>query len=178
MEITNPIYSQDFMDKAIGYAIKCHHNTNHTYDGQNYSLHLRMVYTFASKYLYLLPEELRCDVLASTWTHDVIEDCRETYNDVKEVLGKTIAEITYALTNLKGKTRAERASAEYYQGIRETPGAAFVKICDRLANATYSKRSRSSMFQKYKDEQPKFEKELFNPTYKKMFDELNTILEL
>ena len=48
------------------------------------------------------------------------------------------AEIVYALTNDKGRTRAERAGEKYFQGIRSTPYAPFVKLCDRLANVTYS----------------------------------------
>jgi hypothetical protein len=47
-------------------------------------------------------------------------------------------EIVYALTNDKGRTRAERAGEKYYKGIRETPYAPFVKLCDRLANVSYS----------------------------------------
>jgi hypothetical protein len=42
------------------------------------------------------------------------------------------------LTNDKGRTRQERAGEHYYQGIRETPYAPFVKLCDRTANMTYS----------------------------------------
>ena len=47
-------------------------------------------------------------------------------------------EIVYALTNDKGRTRAERAGEHYYKGIRETPYAPFVKLCDRLANMSHS----------------------------------------
>ena len=69
-----------------------------------------------------------------------------TYNDVKKVAGSMLTEeqalmateIVYALTNDKGRSRAERAGEKYYQGIRETPYAPFVKLCDRLANITYS----------------------------------------
>ena len=50
----------------------------------------------------------------------------------------TAAEVVYALTNDKGRTRNERAGEHYYAGIRETPYAPFVKLCDRLANMTYS----------------------------------------
>ena len=53
-------------------------------------------------------------------------------------LALTAAEIVYALTNDKGRTRAERAGERYYQGIRETPYAPFVKLADRYANITYS----------------------------------------
>ena len=48
------------------------------------------------------------------------------------------AEIVYALTNDKGRTRAERAGERYYQGIRQTPYAPLVKLADRVANMTYS----------------------------------------
>ena len=69
-------------------------------------------------------------------------------------------EITYALTNDKGRTRAERAGEKYYQGIRETPYAPFVKLCDRLANITYScagtNRDNLRMKEVYKSEVPHF----------------------
>ena len=48
------------------------------------------------------------------------------------------AEVVYALTNDKGRTRAERAGEHHYAGIRATPYAPFVKLCDRLANMTHS----------------------------------------
>ena len=54
------------------------------------------------------------------------------------------AEIVYALTNEKGRTRAERANERYYEGIRTTPYAPFVKMCDRVANMTYSARKDNS----------------------------------
>ncbi|MBR1412444.1 MAG: hypothetical protein IJ577_04880, partial [Prevotella sp.] len=66
----------------------------------------------------------------------------------------------YALTNEKGRTRAERAGEKYYQGIRETPYAPFVKLCDRLANITYScsgvDGSNLRMKEVYKSEMPHF----------------------
>ena len=69
-------------------------------------------------------------------------------------------EIVYALTNDKGRTRAERAGEKYYQGIRETPYAPFVKLCDRLANITYSCTGEGNkgtrMREVYKGEMPHF----------------------
>jgi hypothetical protein len=70
-------------------------------------------------------------------------------------------EIVYALTNDKGRTRAERAGENYYKGIRETPYAPFVKLCDRLANVTYScsidsGTSGNRMREVYKHEMPHF----------------------
>jgi len=60
------------------------------------------------------------------------------------------------VTNEKGKNRAERANKRYYDGIVETPGATFVKLCDRFANLRYGKMMKSPMFEKYKKEQDHF----------------------
>ena len=78
-------------------------------------------------------------------------------------------EIVYALTNDKGRTREERAGEKYYQGIRVTPYAPFVKLCDRLANVTYScsvdnGRNGSRMREVYKGEMGKFLPALISDT--------------
>lgn len=138
------------------YAVKCHSETNHLYDGKPYSYHLNMVYDIAYKFIHLIPEHERHDVLASCWTHDVIEDCRQTYNDVKEATNLQVAELTYALTNDKGKNRKERAGDKYYEGIRKTPNAVFVKLCDRIANYKYSVDTGSRMADMYEKENESF----------------------
>jgi (p)ppGpp synthase/HD superfamily hydrolase len=99
---------------------------------------------------------LRTACLRSAWGHDLIEDCRVSYNDVKNQLGQEAADIIYAVSNEKGKTRAERANDKYYEGIRNTPGAVFVKLCDRIANVQYSKMTKSRMFEMYKKENTNF----------------------
>jgi hypothetical protein len=100
--------------------------------------------------------------------HDSIEDARLTYNDVmavarqmmKEEQAYMATEIVYALTNDKGRTRAERAGEKYYRGIRETPYAPFVKLCDRFANISYTcsnDAGKSDRMRKvYKAEVPHF----------------------
>jgi (p)ppGpp synthase/HD superfamily hydrolase len=92
--------------------------------------------------------------------HDLIEDTRVTYNDVKSVLGHYVADLVYALTNEKGKTRKERANDKYYEGIRSEKYGIFVKMCDRIANVEYSKMSGSRMFEMYKKENEDFIKSL------------------
>jgi (p)ppGpp synthase/HD superfamily hydrolase len=122
-----------------------------------------MVAAVASKFIYLIHETpsyrittLRDICLMAAWGHDLIEDTRTNFNEVKSNLGIEVAEVIYAVTNEKGKTRQERANAEYYRGIRETPGATFVKLCDRIANVQYSKMTQSRMFEMYKNENPHF----------------------
>jgi len=134
-----------------------------------------MVAHVAKKYSYLLDDEvdyftgkkeydkgrddtvtLRTACLRAAWGHDLIEDTRVSYNDVKEQLGQEAADIIYAVTNEKGKNRKERANEKYYEGIRNTPGAVFVKLCDRIANVQYSKMTGSRMFEMYKKENDSF----------------------
>lgn len=157
---------------AMNYGAECHNKTNHKYDGKPYIFHLEMVHNIAALYIHLLPEKDRETALDACWVHDVIEDARQTYNDVKKALGEDVAEVAYALTNEKGRTRKERANDNYYYGIKRNNVAHFVKICDRLANVKHSKQTGSSMFDAYKKEMDNFTMHLYKSAFKPMFEEL------
>ena len=164
------------MKDKIQWCIDHHKNTNHFYDKYlPYEFHLRMViqvcYDFRSLSPSLYISELAC------WGHDLIEDCRVSYNDCKECLCSDAADIIYAVTNEKGKNRKERANDKYYLGIETTPGALFVKLCDRIANVQYSKLTKSKMFEMYKNENEKFKDFLYDEDYKEMFDYLDSLFE-
>jgi (p)ppGpp synthase/HD superfamily hydrolase len=189
------------MDNKTQWCIDHHRDTNHFYDTYlPYEFHLRMVNQAAQDFKHLLDntkdyftdEEylgcaqyqvtLRTACLIATWGHDLIEDCRVSYNDVKDHLGQEAADIIYAVTNEKGKTRKERANKKYYDSIRNTPGAVFVKLCDRIANVQYSKMTKSRMFEMYKKENDDFMTELgygFNNKheYSSMFEYLMDLFE-
>ena len=162
----------EFDRKARKFAFKSHSSTNHKYDGLPYKVHLRLVIEVAKKYIHLIPEDKRAIVIAACWCHDVIEDCRLTYNDVKETLGVEVADIVYALTNDKGKNRKQRAGENYYKGIRETEFGTFVKLCDRFANLNYSTLIGSRMSDMYKKEMPHFIKSVYDSKYDVMFEDL------
>lgn len=151
------------MENKIKWCIEQHEKTNHFYDTYlPYSFHLRMVAQAAKDFIHLVPdtndgkESFRDSIILAAYAHDAIEDTRVSYNDVKEALGFQTAEIVYAVTNEKGKNRKERANDKYYEGIRNTPGAVFVKLCDRIANVQYSKMTKSRMFEMYKKENDHF----------------------
>lgn len=151
-------------------AATVHDDTHHTYDGHPYSHHLSMVADAAMRYGHDVIENESdvLPVLFAAFFHDSIEDARMTYNDVTREAEKymsreqayTAAEIVFAVTNDKGRTRAERAGEKYYAGIRETPFAPFIKLCDRHANMTYSfhgaNESNSHMHRVYESEWPHF----------------------
>lgn len=88
--------------KGQKYAIKCHRDANHLYDGRPYEVHLQMVVDEFNQFKHLIPESQWPIVEGACWCHDVIEDCRQTYNDVKKATRTEVADIVYALTNEKG----------------------------------------------------------------------------
>jgi (p)ppGpp synthase/HD superfamily hydrolase len=194
----------DEISEKINWIINQHRNTNHLYDTYlPYEFHLKMVVNAFEDFRNLLPKNLYVhkeemhrgsyDIFDVThevidlacWGHDLIEDTRVSYNDVRDKLDDTgyfdVANIIYALTNEKGKNRKDRANDKYYEGIRNTPGAVFVKLCDRIANVQYSKMTKSRMFEMYKKENSNFEKMLGRYTDNKdlepMFAKLENLLK-
>ncbi len=165
------------LQKTIEYATDRHLQVNHEYDEKPYTFHLNMVYEVAQMFIHLVEESERENVYCGCWVHDIIEDARETYNDVLEHTNATVAELAYALTNEKGRTRSERANDKYYQGIRDTPNATFIKLCDRIANITYSKARGSSMLEKYRKENPHFIGKLYQPELQDMVHHIETLLK-
>lgn len=162
-------------DKAKFWAILAHRDANHSYDGHPYSYHLEHVANISKKYIYIIPPFDQGIVIAAAWAHDTIEDARKTYNDVKSELGEEVAEIVYALTNEKGKTRKDRANAKYYLGIRNTPYATFVKLCDRIANMEHSISTGSKMAAMYAKEFDHFESVLNDGRYPVMWNYIKHI---
>lgn len=157
----------DKIEEIRRQAHELHQSVNQIYgEGLPYGYHLDMVSEGVHRYGYLVcaREDDVLPLFFGSFFHDSIEDARLSYNDVMgcarqlmlEEQALLATEIVYALTNDKGRTRAERAGEKYYKGIRETPYAPFVKLCDRLANITYScveqAGKQNRMRQVYKDE--------------------------
>ena len=143
------VQSAERIEKIRESAYELHRSVNQTYgDGLPYGYHLDMVASAVREFGYLVcaDEDDIIPMLFAAYYHDSIEDARQTYNDVMnrartmmtESQARMATEMVYALTNDKGRTRAERAGERYYEGIRNTPYAPFLKLCDRLANVTYS----------------------------------------
>lgn len=167
--------------RAEVFACNAHDLVNHRYDGMSYGTHLAMVVGFAKRFIHCLPnntEHLKSTVIAACWLHDTIEDCRLTYNDIFKEFGFDVAEIVYALTNEKGKTRKERANDKYYWGIKCTYCATFVKVCDRLANVQYSINTKSRMLDAYRKENRYFTEKLYEVQYDEMFRLLTSLLNI
>jgi len=163
---------------AKDYAIRRHREVNHHYNAlYPYAFHLQMTVEAAMVFIHLIPEEERSDVIGGCWVHDIIEDARETYNNVKQATNLMIAEYAFALANEKGKTRKERANKKYYNELKACKHAVFIKICDRIANVTFSVEEKSSMINMYRDEFPNFYESLYDGRYQEMWDYLKKLFE-
>ncbi len=143
-------------------AHKLHDSVGQTYgDKLPYGFHLDMVVDEMKRYGHevVTSEQDVLPLLFSGYYHDSIEDARQTYNDVKRTARQWMndeqavmaAEIVYALTNDKGRSREERAGEHYYEGIRATPYAPFAKLCDRLANVTHSCMAQDRLNERMKN---------------------------
>jgi hypothetical protein len=161
---------------AKDYAIRRHAEVNHRYDAiHTYAFHLTMVNDIADKFIHLIPEEGRADVKGGCWVHDIIEDARETFNNVKKATNEVIAEYAYRCTNEKGRTRNDRANDMYYTGIKQYKYTTFIKLCDRIANVTFAMNNKSSMLDMYRKEYKSFSV-LRDGRFEEMWKHLNLLL--
>lgn len=151
--------------------IDCNQKYN---DELPYSFHLKMVVQIAERFKYLIPIEDQPDVIVGAAGHDLIEDARLTYNDIRFLFSKKIAEIIYDCTEEKGKNRKERHSNKFYDGLRENKLARYVKLCDNIANVGYSRLTGNPMFNKYQKEFSTLKQCIYfqNDEYQPLWDEL------
>ena len=158
-------------------AAKLHDVTCNQKYGEDkpYSYHLEMVAKYTKDWCHLVCEYEHhiIPIIFGAYFHDAIEDARMTYNDVlmtaREFMTNYQAiiatEIVYALTDEKGRNRAERGSEKHYEDIRNTLYAPFVKFCDRYANFIYSVEANSKMAHTYAIEMPSFIRKIGGTKY-------------
>lgn len=156
--------------KARLFALTTHHKVGQKYDKKYpYYYHLVMVTNNAIRFSHLLSNEDRLIVILGALFHDLVEDARLTYNDVKELYGVEVADVVFACTELRGKNRSERHGPEYIKGLQESRLGTYVKICDIIANMTMGLRTGSSMLKKYRKEYPHTRENLFRQEFEELF---------
>jgi (p)ppGpp synthase/HD superfamily hydrolase len=155
---------------SIKYFIDAHNSANQKYDDYlPYEFHLHAVGRTAAEFMYLETAGLKeCDrnaiarnIIIAAYGHDSLEDLALSFNQVKEATSYQVADIVFACTTEKGKNRTERFNDKFYQTLRSTPHASYVKLCDREANCWYGNLTGSSMLQMYKKEHSKFVSEIY-----------------
>lgn len=148
--------------KAKLYAIEAHQLD--TYGEYPYSKHLNDVYN--SLILAGITDDL---TLTASFLHDTIEDTQTRYEDLFEDFGKRVADLTYLLTDKRGKNRQERHLATYPL-IAEDARATVVKWADRASNILMSQHSRREQFFKYQKEHVYFKETLYKKFGEEEFD--------
>lgn len=160
-----------------------HHHQSQTYNNHPYSHHLEMVVDTAIRFRHVCDFKDFSVITASCWLHDVVEDCDVTREEIESLFGESVARIISALTQVKGLSRKERVGTAYLSGIRDTNGATFVKLCDRISNVLYAYRcyhsgdvSAKRYIDMYAKENVMFKEILYREDYKEMFDEIGRLL--
>lgn len=136
------------------YAQKCYNDANCKYNEQEYFVHIMLVVGVLKKHIDVFKND--CDKETTTgaaFCHDLIEDAKQTYNDIMLVAGKDVADITLAVTDVHAENRLMRHLLTMHKTVKDYR-AIVLKLCDIYANAFYSKSIGSSMYKKYVDEYP------------------------
>ncbi|MFW6247151.1 MAG: hypothetical protein ACOC22_03215 [bacterium] len=127
-------------------------DANCKYDGNEYIYHIDMVINCINnhKNIFKYDNDYINTVFAGFY-HDVIEDAKISYNNIKEHSNEDIANITLAVTDVPEENRLLRHLATMNKTVKDHR-AIILKMCDVHANASYSKKMGNAMYKKYVEE--------------------------
>lgn len=74
------------------------------------------------------------EVVAAAWLHDTVEDCGVSLATVEARFGPAVAAMVAEVTDDKSLPKAERKAAQVRNAPGKSPGAALIKICDKISN--------------------------------------------
>lgn len=159
------VLNDEVFNRIKDAAHKLHESVNQFYDEMPYGYHLDMAVDFLLRFMpQPISDKVKYELIFGMYFHDSIEDARQTYNDVKKIAKEILpecdatrcAELVYALTNEKGRTRKEREGELYFAGMQHVDFAPLLKICDRMANVEQSYLNKSRMLDVYRKEHEEF----------------------
>lgn len=130
--------------------------------GQEYGkLPVNMIVHLDAVYHVLLEfGETDIDLLTAAYLHDVLEDTVTYKQELAALFNEEVANLVEAVTDEKGKNRAER-KAKTYGKIAQHWKCIRLKLADRIANTRYSKAERAPTLIMYLREYPTFREKLF-----------------
>jgi (p)ppGpp synthase/HD superfamily hydrolase len=138
--------------KIREYADKCHKDANCEYAGGSYMIHgdkvVYVIDTYQDVFLRPIDAEI---TKAAAYGHDLQEDARQTVNDMKDIIGVEAARVVLRVTDVPAENRLMKHLLTMGKTV-EDYRAIILKMADIWSNATYSKTSGSSMYDKYVDE--------------------------
>ena len=120
------------LDKAIEFAEQMHKGQVRNISKQPYVIHPRAVYSILKS--FGINDKT---ILIAAWLHDTIEDTAATYNTIKNMFNKEIAELVKELSNSK-KEIMIMGKEEYLlkKMLSMSHSALTLKLADRLHNVT------------------------------------------
>lgn len=131
-KIKNRNINKNKILKAYAYACSMHKNQKRK-SGENYIIHpLNVAYILADL-------GLDTTTICAALLHDVVEDTKATYNDIKELFGTDIANIVEGVTKLSILFKTtEKTKAENYKkmfiAMEKDIRVIILKLADRLHN--------------------------------------------
>lgn len=72
--------------------------------------------------------------VAAAWLHDTVEDCDVAPETITAEFGAEVARMVAQLTDDKDLDKAERKRMQVVNAPLKVPGAALVKLCDKISN--------------------------------------------
>ena len=126
-----------------------HDAANCTYDGKNYYTHVSMVEEGIDTYetVFLNYNDYHFARKGASG-HDLIEDAKLTFNDIKKESSRRVAQVILAVTDVHEENRLLRHLSTMNKTVKDYI-AIIVKMADMRANGLYSKTHGSSMYKKY-----------------------------
>lgn len=139
---------QTMLERARDFAIQAHGDQK--YGDAPYRNHLYHVEQVVKRHNY-------GDFLeAAAWLHDVLEDTKVTYEELKREFGQEMADVVYSVTDEPGENRKARKAATYVKTKNNYHGVK-LKLCDRIANVEACVRDeRKDLFKMYLKEHEDF----------------------
>jgi len=138
--------------KIREYAEKCHNDANCEYAGGSYMIHVDKVVYVIDTYQDVFIRPIDAEITkAATYAHDCMEDAKQTFNNVSEIIGKEAARVVLRVTDVPAENRLMKHLLTMGKTV-EDHRAIILKMADIWANATFSKNLGSSMYGKYVQE--------------------------
>jgi len=118
------------IERAAGFAAHCHAGqTRKSRAAMPYIVHPAEVAALASLF------GGDAQTIAAAWLHDTVEDCPPTsLADIAADFGRDVAAIVAEVTDDKSLPKAERKRRQIVHAPESSPGAALVKLCDKISN--------------------------------------------
>lgn len=161
---------EKLISRAKKYALLTHHGVRQRYDKKYpYYYHLKMVSNNAIRFKSCLTHEQFITAYLICLFHDLIEDCRLTYNDVKQMWGKEVADGVFVCTDLRGKNRKERHGPQFIKELKESFLGTYSKLCDVFANMEMGMKTGSSMLDMYRKDYPYTKRDLYRSEFDHIF---------